>query len=395
MQSALAPEDQLILLLARGNLLPRVQEGALALLAAPLRWDLIVERVKAQEVYPLFYRNLGTLGFPGVPQQARAQLHNLSRINALRNTLLTEELVRALILLAEAGIPTIPLKGMALAESLYGDTAMRACVDIDILVPRRSVPRAFHLLLAAGYKSEFTSGFFADLLLRHNIEYALVREDRGFRYMLELHWDVLWGGQLDEGVAEGLWAEAQPTTVFGARAYALSSEWQILFLAAHIARHQWQGLKWLVDIHEICSSREVNWEKVLNKAKRLGWEELLRLTFQACHALFDTPVPANLSRGVLPRWLKIFPSSASVSWKGAFLATRLLRSPSAKLRYAARVFLVPTLAEHRLVRFPSLFAFLYYPLRLLRLGSKWSWSLIRYGFRGAWSSEQGARSLDG
>lgn len=380
LDASLSPEDQLILLLAQGNLSPRVQEQALALLSTRLNWDRVLQQVTAEEVYPLFARNLGALGFPGVPEQVCEKLRSLWKINALRNTLLSEELVRVLTRLGDAAIPTIPLKGVALADSLYGDPALRTCVDLDILVPRQRVAQAFDLLRDAGYGSEFTSGFFADLLLRHDIEYALVREEREFCYLVELHWGVLWGGHFDQDVAEELWAEASPTTVFGAPAYALSSEWQILYLAAHAARHQWQGIKWLVDFHELCSAGRVDWQQVSEKAKHLGWEELLRMTLRAGHALFDTPIPANFFLGALPPWLKLFPASASASWKDAFFATRLLRRPSEKLRYASRVFLVPTLAERRFLRLPASFGFLYYPLRLLRLGSKWSWLLLRSGF---------------
>ena len=344
MRSVLAPEDEAILLLAQGKFPPRVQEQALALVATPLRWDLIVERAKAQGVYPLLYRNLATLGFPGVPEQARAQLHHLSKINALRNTLLTEELVQVLTRLSDAGIPTIPLKGVTLAQSLYGDLTLRACVDTDILVPRPMVPAALQLLRANGYESEFTSRFFAQLLFRHDIEYALTREESGFRYLLELHWGLLWGLPWDKAATEEIWAEARPGDCFGIPAYNLSPEWELLFLAVHAARHQCQGLKWLVDIHVICSTRSVDWEKVREKAARAGWEEAAGLTFSACHALFDSPIPSDLLLRVLPLWVKLFPATASTAWTDAFFPARLLRRPTEKLRFFLRVLLVPTLA---------------------------------------------------
>src|SRR5437899_1548498 len=61
MQLKVASEEELVLLLARGELPPRVQEQARALLSTPLNWDLILEQVMTQEVYPLFYRNLEVL----------------------------------------------------------------------------------------------------------------------------------------------------------------------------------------------------------------------------------------------------------------------------------------------------------------------------------------------
>src|SRR5687768_4692748 len=104
-------ENQIIPVLSRERLSTGVQDQARALLATPLDWDVILERVMAEEIYPLFYRNLAALGFAGVPMHAREQLQKLSKINGFRNTLLTEELVRVLNLLSEAGVPAIPLKG--------------------------------------------------------------------------------------------------------------------------------------------------------------------------------------------------------------------------------------------------------------------------------------------
>jgi hypothetical protein len=72
---------------------------------------------------------------------------------------MTEELVRVLKFFAEAGIPAIPLKGPALAQALHGDSSLRTYVDLDILVPRSMVGRAFDLLRPGGYESEFTRGF--------------------------------------------------------------------------------------------------------------------------------------------------------------------------------------------------------------------------------------------
>jgi Uncharacterised nucleotidyltransferase len=375
----LAPEDQLLLLLARGEISHGVREQVLALIRTPLNWQVVFQKAVAEEVYPLLHRNLNVLGFPHIPAEVRSQFHNLSKVNSLRNTLLTEDLVRVLTLLNEADIPAIPLKGVALAQTLYGDPALRACVDTDILIPPAKTAEALQLLRSQGYESEFKSGFFANVLLRHDIEYALRRKEREFTYLLELHWAVSWGSRSDRDAMHNLWAEASPKTIFGAPAYALSPEWEILFLAAHAARHQWQGLKWLVDLHELYSSPDIDWKKVKEKANRFGWDELLRITLNVCHTLFDTPAPPNFSLGALPPWLKIFPESPNAKWSDAFFATRFLKQPAKKLRYIGRVFLIPTLAEWRLLRLPYFLEFLYYPLRPLRLLCKWSGAFIRGG----------------
>jgi hypothetical protein len=110
----LTPEDKLCLLLARGRLSSELQKRLLEYLASPLQWPLVLERAYPHQVYPLLYRNLCELGFPGVPPAIQAELKRAYLANALRNQLFAEELARLLKLLAEAGIPVIPLKGVTL-----------------------------------------------------------------------------------------------------------------------------------------------------------------------------------------------------------------------------------------------------------------------------------------
>jgi hypothetical protein len=377
-----SPEDELLLLLVRGRFTPEVQDDIGALLGQELSWPHILRQARAHDLFPILYRNLQTIDFPGVPTAVRAELADACRLNALRNALLVRELIQVLRLLGEAGVPVIPLKGVALAESLYGDLTLRVCVDIDILVPRPLVAPALHLLLARGYTARFTEQFFADVLLASTIEYVLVREDRWFRYLLELHWGILWGKRWDGDATEDLWAQARPHVCFGVPAYTVSPEWEFLFLAAHAARHHWQGLKWLLDIHEVCCQREINWETVRDKAERLGWEEVVRLTLNACHALFETPLPAPFSVRALPPWLQLFPDDPPPrSWQDAFFPLYLLKRPSDRLSYALNALFVPTLAERQSLRLPAPLLPLYYPLRPLRLGCKWGWRLVLAGLQ--------------
>src|SRR6266481_712486 len=68
------PEDQLCLMLARGELSPEVRERTLELLASPLRWPLFLAHAKKYDICPIIYQNLETLGFRSVPDPIRAEL---------------------------------------------------------------------------------------------------------------------------------------------------------------------------------------------------------------------------------------------------------------------------------------------------------------------------------
>ncbi len=379
MPSDMSPEDELCLLLARGQLSPAVRERALELLSAPLHWDLLQARAHEHQVFPLLYRNLRLLEFQGVPEPARTQLENDFRANAAWNAFLAHELARVLRLLNHSGVPVIPLKGVALAESLYGDPALRVCADVDILVPHDEALRVRRLILAHGYTSPFKEEFFVSHQFRAGGEWSLIRENLALPYLLEVHWTLLHHSSNDAGALEELWSEVTAKEFFGVPAYALTLEWQFLHLAWHATYHRWHTLKWLADIHDLCVSAPIDWQKVRDKADRFGLDWVVGPTLTACSSLFGTPLPPQLTPGALPADVQLFPASRAPSqmWDAPLFYPRLLKRPSEKLRYWAENIFVPQLSDARIFRLPSSFSFLYYALRPLRLISKWSWLVLR------------------
>ena len=305
----MTPEDQLCLLLARGHLTPDLRPRILEFLASALQWPLVLERAYTHQVYPLVYRNLRELGFPSVPDAVQAELKGAFVANAFRNQLLAEELARLLGLLGKAGIPVIPLKGVTLAQSLYGDAALRICFDIDILVPPNTVPEALDLIRASGYRDDFREPFFRDLVMRYGRHYDVVREDRVFSYLLELHWNLVHNSSRNDEAIKDVWAEARPKTFFGAPAFCLSPEWEFLYLSIHAADHAWRNLKWLTDIHQVASSASVDWQMVMKKAEHLELDLVVRQTLTACSLLLGTPMPEGYSPTALPAKVRLFPAA--------------------------------------------------------------------------------------
>jgi hypothetical protein len=384
MREDMTPEDQLCLLLARGHLTPDLQQRILEFLASAPQWPLVLERAYTHQVYPLLYRNLRELGFPGVPDAVQAELKGAFLANALRNQLLAEELARLLGLLGEAGIPVIPLKGVTLAQSLYGDAASRVCADIDILVPPTNVTQALGLILASGYRDDFRDRFFSKLALRHGRHYNLVRDNRDASLLLEVHWQLVQHSSRDDDAVKDLWAEARPQTFFGVPAFSLTPEWEFLYLSIHATDHEWRSLKWLVDIHQIASCGLVDWQNVMEKADELEIVPAIRQTLAACSLHLETPLPANCSPVSLPAGVRLFPNmrvpAGDAKSAFAFSHLRLLKRPLDKLRYIAAVFFAPKLTDRGFLRLPPSLGFLYYLIRPLRLACKWSWMFVLAGF---------------
>src|SRR5262249_15967007 len=146
---------------------------------------------------------------------------------------------------------------------------LRVSSDIDILVPRQDVADSFRLLIAEGFApkedGELTPTRI-NLLMLSDIECAFVPQSGPVAWPLELHWDIAWRWRRDCVATDDLWADARRQAVFGVEVQALSPEWEMLYLAVHAAHHRWQALKWLVDVHEACLARQVNWDQIEIKA---------------------------------------------------------------------------------------------------------------------------------
>ncbi len=381
---AMSPEDKLCLLLARRRLSPELQTRILKYLASPPQWPMILDRAYAHQVYPLLYRNLWRLGFPGVPPAVQTELKSAYLANALRNQLFAEELARLLKFLGEAGIPVIPLKGVALAQSLYGDPAARVCSDIDILVPPAKVAQAIDLIPASGYRSDFNDSFFLKVVRRHGRHYDAVREDRGISFLLELHWKLVQHSSRDRDAVRDLWAGARPQSFFGVPAFSLTPEWELLYLCIHATDHEWRSLKWLVDVHEIASSGRVDWQSVMRKAEEFEVDLAVRQTLAASSYLLGTRLPAYFSSVSLPEEVRLFPylrvPAEDAQNAFAFRHLRLLKRPWDKLRYFATVVFAPQLTDCDFLRLPPALGFLYYVIRPLRLAWKWGWQFVQAGY---------------
>ncbi len=374
MLPALFAEDELCLLLARGRLPPDLRARALELIVGQIQWDALWRQAEEHQVLPLIHRSLKTLEFQGVPGEVRARLTADFRQNAVRNMLFAAELERLLRLLGEAGIRVIPLKGVTLAESLYGDPAMRVCSDIDILVPSSDALRARSLILAAGYRSPFTDDFFARHQFHTSADCPLLAERGGLSYFVELHWTLLQHSSKDAEAMQDLWSQAQPRDYYGVQAYSLSAEWQFIFLAYHAAYHKWQILKWIADLNDLCASAPIDWPLVREKAARFDLEFIVGPTLAVCSRLFGTPVPADFPALTIPAGVPLFPNSLdpAKAWNAPLFQAKLLKRPSEKLRWFFEMLFVARMSDRMAFNLPPSLDFLYFLLRPLRLARKWA-----------------------
>lgn len=374
-------EDQLCLLLARASFSPAAAQQAADRLEAGPRWDVLLERARTHGLIPLLYHRLRALDFCGVPQPVRRQLTDAFGVNAIRNVLLTEELIRVLTQLGAAGMHVIPLKGVALAESLYGDAALRTCADLDVLIHPEHLAESLHLLGSSGYQDRLGDRSFVRLLARFGKDCGMMREVGRTAYPLQVHCGLIWGGPAERRLLAEIWSDAAPKPFHAAPADAMSPEWEFLYLAVHAARHGLSPFKWLVDLDWLMVRGALNWNEVQERARRLGWERHVHSCLIACAALLETPIPEPFC-GTLPRApvriLTPCPGPLEIPRETIF-ALRLLPTFSPKLQFLATRLFVPTPADGELLRLPPSLFFLYYLFRPWRLAVTVAGWLIQAG----------------
>jgi hypothetical protein len=376
-RSDVSPEDRLCLLLAPKEVPPCARELALTLLEGPLRWELILDQVVHEGILPIFFVNLRRFRFPGVPVDVQRWLETAFKLNAVRNESLAMELARVLKLFGEAGIPVIPLKGVALSEYLYGDTSLRVCSDLDILVPRSLVARSFQVLLRNRYEAPLPEETLIRIPLGNAIEYEFTRSDGPIGCRLELHWGMFCGSCNDERAAAEVWRESKPAIFFGVTARQMSPEWELLYLAAHAARHRCERLKWLADIHDAVSLRPFDRESLSDAARRHGWASALGLSLGTCGALMGTVLPPQFVRSAPCRGCSKSGPFLRQAVRDLFIF-RQLKGGRNKLSFLFRRAFLPNFSDYSLVHLPHSLRSLYYLLRPFRVACRCGFQLLRF-----------------
>ena len=202
-----------------------------------ISWPRILELGEHHGVLPMVYQTLRESGV----RVAAGVLDDLaSRYdeNVRRNLRFTAELFRILDRLESAGIEAVPYKGPVLAQTAYGDLALRNFSDLDVLVPREEVLRAKDALRSLGYApaSHFSAAQ-ERAYLASGYEYTF--DGPAGRNLLEIQWNIVPRFYAVEFPMPELFARAMTIELAGRRVKTLALEDLFLTLCVHGAKHAW------------------------------------------------------------------------------------------------------------------------------------------------------------
>jgi len=136
---AIQREKQLVIALSRlpveAGRADRIRE-----LLGGIDWRAMIALATSWEVEPAVFGNLRMHFAEATPPDVLAEITELERAQRAYAVSRTLQVVDLSKRLTEAGIPTIVLKGPAVALAAYGDFSRRTFADIDLLVHKHDLP---------------------------------------------------------------------------------------------------------------------------------------------------------------------------------------------------------------------------------------------------------------
>ena len=262
MMESPAPESVLHRLLAA------VWDPDGAELPVPVPWAEVMALARTEGVTPLLYAALRQTGMTA-PERVGTALaqayYGLARANTLRGL----ELEPVLAALSGVDVPVLLLKGMALAETLYDNIALRPMSDFDLVVHRQDVPVCQELLTGLGYRSvdvEVTPGAF--LAYRNEQIFAPPKDSQAW---VELHWHLLDVPYYLRHVPMAwFWETSRAHRIGSYPIQILGPEANLLYLSSHLAlHHRFHGLRWFVDLAALTYLRRdsLDWDRIARQAQ--------------------------------------------------------------------------------------------------------------------------------
>jgi hypothetical protein len=289
MENRLSPEFELVCACARVVASADGVAHSAGRISAEGDWDEVLRLAEHHSVLPLVARNLAHRG-DYVPEEIKVRLSKAYETNVRRNLWFAAELGRIADHLEREDVQAVPLKGAVLAESVYGDLALRTYNDLDFLIAPEDLAPARRALEGIGYKpSKPLSPAEERMALRTGYELSLSGE--AGPNLVELQWRVLpyfCGVDLK---SNDLIARSVPVGLSGRQLRGLAPEYLFIVLCLHAAKHLWMRLLWIVDISETLRTQTIDWEVVRSRSKELGIARMIGVSLCLAKDVLNTAIP--------------------------------------------------------------------------------------------------------
>lgn len=350
------------------------------LISADVDWDRLFALAERHGVQPLLHKTLSSV-CEFVPTTQRDILQQANIRNLHKALFLSRELIRILDCVERRDIQVLPYKGLALAETLYGDIALRQSGDIDLLIQPQALTEIREAVAGLGYVTR------ASIRSEHEREfiksgYELSFDGPAGPNLLEVQWAIQPSFYTVDFEIDGVFKRAVEISVAGRKVKTPCLEDLFIILSLHAAKHVWARLIWICDLARLMNLAGINWKSIASEAAELGITRLLRVGIILAGRFTGVSIPADLEQNLLSdshaenlaEQIESQILQGSIVDVESFSYFRLmiqLRERSTdRLRIISRLALTPGPGEWSVVRLPQSLFPVYRVVRLSRLASK-------------------------
>ncbi len=323
-------EDLLIRFCARVNTDRDIARKIKEILTPDLNWAYFLQKTKDEGVCSLIHKTLSKIQDVEkiLPENVLQNLKNNYYSTAKRNILIFQTLEKISQTFEKENIQMIVFKGIALAESVYGDIGLRPMGDIDILVKKKDLEKVDSIFKNFGYHTPFDIRDFINLPFnRYRNSFLYSNLDTTPNYV-HLYWhlinffpyhsDVIQRINMDK-----IWEDSEEIKLGDAKLRTFSIYHQIIFLCMHALHHSPKSLIRLCDINELLQLEEGNldWDKLVREAFDFGLHKHVYYVLYSIFKLLEADIPDNTLKMLRPEKMSFFERkfiSSVLEWKPMF-----------------------------------------------------------------------------
>jgi hypothetical protein len=201
----------------------------------------------------------------------------------------------------ENDILLMPIKGLSYSEEYYKRFGLRPIVDIDLLVKIEDLEQGVGLLEKMGYQ-KYLAGGTEGYWRKNQCHLEFIRDDKGERNMVELHW-ALDAKRYQREPIPGLWSRLKKCSFDGQDGSILSPEDTLLSLALHQRRYgKVFNLKYVCDIGLILEKESLDWGYLLKTAHKGKARASLYFLIYQVQFVLDKDLKKRLDALRIPFW---------------------------------------------------------------------------------------------
>jgi hypothetical protein len=286
-------EEDLLLVLCRLEFSDENLEKIKSLIANAGDWNYFKNLANLHGVAALVWHNLEKhCLLSGIPDEVITYLKSTLLISLSRNTFITEAMGEVLHQLNTARIKTVILKGLALENSVYGNSGLRQMSDVDILIERDQCILARDILISNGFVSLPVKSFYHEFIVAYSGKHlpSLIKNGTS----VEIHHELF--GERNKNMTGILYESSYEAEIKGEKTWFPQPQIFFLYLVKHLWLHEINNESQLRLYTDLIVLIEKHYDEILDNnliplASEAGLSEILASHLEPLRDMWGVTFP--------------------------------------------------------------------------------------------------------